>query len=283
MTDSNDIESTILLRNNIPYDEFFGLTPNEIHNLLYETFGDKSPVQFRNDIDNNTLDQIPLFRIAEEYLKIIHREKQIKLTPLGALQKKVVVEIYDKRILLDEDIERGIIKINREEDWTAIRSARLTTEIAGLVKKTNGKLSLTKSGTKLIQQENRLQLFKLFFQTFTGKFFWGFNDLYTEQPVGQLGWAFSALMLNKFGDQERTPNFYAEHFLKAFPKVITFFNDEHLSANRMFKSCYGHRTFDRFFIWFGLVTVDKQNTFWDLDKYKLKRTDLLKRVFNFDA
>lgn len=84
----DDIKSNILHWNNTPVDDFLGLTPTEVHHLLYEAFGDKSPIQFRDDIDDETLDQIPLFRIVEEYLKIIQREKQIKLTPLGALQKK---------------------------------------------------------------------------------------------------------------------------------------------------------------------------------------------------
>lgn len=84
----DDIEANFILRNNTPLDDFLGLSPTEIHHLLYDTFGDKSPIQLRDNIDDKTLDQIPLFRIAEEFLKIIHRDKQIKLTPLGALPKK---------------------------------------------------------------------------------------------------------------------------------------------------------------------------------------------------
>jgi hypothetical protein len=103
----NDIEANILLRNNTPVDVFLGLSPTEIHYLLYDTFGKKSPVQIRDDIDDKTLDQIPLFKIAEEYLKIIQRDKQIKLTPLGALPKKVMVELYDKNFYLTSILKVG--------------------------------------------------------------------------------------------------------------------------------------------------------------------------------
>ena len=82
MTIKKAIETTILLQNNIPIDDFLGLTANEMHHLLYEPFGEKSPVQFQKDIDDKTLYKIPLFRIAEAYLKIIEWDKQIKLTPL---------------------------------------------------------------------------------------------------------------------------------------------------------------------------------------------------------
>ena len=179
----DDTETNILLRNNSPVDDFSGLSPTEIYHLLYDTFGDKSPVQFRNDIEDKTLDQIPLFRIVEDYLKIIQRDKQIKLTPLGALPKKVMIELYDKKFLLDEHIESGITKLWREEDCIAIRNARLTAELAGLVKKVTGKLTLTKTATKLLETNNRLQIFKQFFQSFTDKFLWSFNDRYPEQPI----------------------------------------------------------------------------------------------------
>lgn len=277
-----DIEANIFLRNNTPLEDFLGLSPIEIHHLLYDAFGDNSPVQLRNDIDDNTLDRIPLYRIVEEYLKIIQRDRHIKLTPLGALPKKVMVELYDKRFLLDEHIESGLTKLWKEHDCIAIRSARLTAEFAGLVKKASGKLTLTKTATKLLQTNNRLQIFRKFFQAFTDKFLWSYNDGYPEQPIGQLGWALSVIMLDKFGDQPQTVDFYADKYLKAFPRFITFFRNSYSTPERQFFRCYGVRTFDRFFLWFGFVTVDKQNEYSDIDTDKFKRTDLVKSIFKID-
>jgi hypothetical protein len=278
----DDIEANFILRNNTPMDDFLGLSPTEVHYLLYDTFGDKSPVQFRDDIDEKTLDQIPLFRIVEDYLKIIQRDKHIKLTPLGALPKKVMVELYDKKFVLDEHIESGITKLWKETDCTAIKSARLTVEIAGLVKKVSGKLTLTKTASKLLETNNRLQLFRQFFQAFTSKFLWSFNDRYPEQPIGQLGWDFSVIMLDKFGNQPQTVDFYAAKYLKAFPIFISFFQPGYSTPERQFFRCYSVRTFDRFFLWFGFVTVDKQKIFLNLDTDKFKRTDLVKSIFKID-
>ena len=278
----DDIEANILLENNTPMDYFLGLSPTEIHYLLYDTFGNKSPVQFHDDIDDKTLDQIPLFRIAEEFLKIIDRDKQIKLTPLGALPKKVIAELYGKRFLLEELVENGISKLWREEDSISIRSARLTAELAGLVRKANGKLTLTKKATKLLETNNRLQVFKQFFQSFTDKFLWSFNDGYPEQPIGQLGWAFSAIMLDKFGDKAQKVDFYADKYLRAFPKFITFFQPDYSTPERQFFRCYGIRTFNRFFLWFGFVTVDQQKKYLDLDDDKFIKTDLMKIIFKID-
>lgn len=272
----------ILLLNNRPVENFLGLTPTEVNYLLYDTFSEKSLLQFSNDIDDSTLDQIPLFRIAEEYLMILQRDKLIKLTPLGALPRKVLVELYDKRILLDEQIESGLTKLWREQDCISIANARFTAELAGLVRKANGKLYLTKKGSKLLQPENRIQLFKLFFQTFTQKLMWGSNDGYYDKTVGQLGWAFSIFMLTKFGDQANLSEFYAERYLKAFPNFITFFKPSYSTPESQCAYCYGIRTFDRFLLWFGFVTVEKQRHYLDLETDKFTRTEVVNKVFQFD-
>ena len=280
MKHNDDIEE--ILYDNCPVDDFLGFTPTELNYLVYDTFGDKSPLQFRNDLDDNALDQIPLFRIAEEYLKILQRDTQIKLTPLGALPKKVMVELYDKKILLDEHIERGIVKLWREQDCISIRSARLTAELAGLVRKAHGKLNLTKKGAKLLQKENRINLFKLFFQAFTGKFDWPFNDLHPQKPIGQFGWAFSVYILYQFGGQPNPIDYYADIYLDAFPAFITLFEPSHSTPVRQFSHCYGIRTFDRFFLWFGFVTVERRNHYLDLEPELFTGTGLVKRIFSFD-
>jgi hypothetical protein len=134
MKHGDQINTNIFLRNNTPLDDFLGLTPAEVQYLIYEPLSDKSPVRYSEGIDNKTLDGIPVFRIIEEYLKIIKRDMHIKLTPLGALPKKIMVELYNKKILTDENIESGIVKLWKEQDCIAIMSARLATEFAGLVR-----------------------------------------------------------------------------------------------------------------------------------------------------
>lgn len=278
----HDLEATILLQNNSPIDDFLGLSPNQMHHLIYDAFSDNSPVQFRNDIDDTTLDRIPLFRIVEEYLKIIQRDKQIKLTPLGALPRKVLVELYDKQLLPDRFIESGITKLMREENCISIWSARLAAELAGFVRKTSGKLTLTKTATKLLDTNNRLQMFKLFFRAYTGKFNWGYHDNYPEVNHLQFAWAFSVILLNKYGDKPETVDFYATKFLKAFPHILPQFESDYASPEQQFSDCYCFRTFEKFFLWFGFMTVDKKRMLLNTDKDKFTGTGVVKNIFAID-
>lgn len=280
MTLDQSIEKNILKQNNAKNDDFVGLSPNQIHILLYDTFSEYSPLKIREDLTESTLDQIPLFKIAEEYLKIIQRDQFIKLTPLGALPKKILIELYDKKFLLDEFIESGIVKLNHEEKAIPIRSARIAIELAGLVRKTKGKLFLTKAALKLLETNNRLEIFRKFFESFTNKFLWSYNDRYQENYIGQIGWGFSVILLNKFGEEWAPVKKYSEAYLRAFPTLISFLNDDYLiSVEKMFLNCYTIRTFNRFFIWFGFVEIDKKNKLIDLENNTYKRTDLLKRIF----
>jgi len=277
-----DFEASNLLKDNIPLDDFFGMTRNDIHVLLYYTFSEKSPVQLRSDIDNSTLDRISFFRIVEEFLKIIEREKIIKLTPLGALPKKVMVELYSYKFIPDEFIESGLVKLMRQENCISIQTAWITTRIARVVKNTSGYLSLTKTGIKLLKPENRTQLFRAILSTFTEKFSWPFNDGYPEQPIGQLGWAFTILLLHKFGDQAKTVEFYSEKYLAMFPRFILLFDSDFSTPESEFANCYGIRSFERFLLWFGFVTVEKSGKYSDIEKDKYLASDLIEKLFNFD-
>lgn len=275
--DFSKLETDILLENNSPFDDFLGLSSNNMHNLLYYPYSDNSPVQLRSDLDNATLDRIPFFRIVEELLKVIRRDGFIKLTPLGALPKKIMVELYSYKYIPEEFIEKGISKLLRQQDSVSIETARFVAEVARLAKKLKGKFLLTKKGTTLLKPESRLQLFETVLQTFTQGFNWGYNDGYPAQPIGQLGWAFSVFMLDRFGDQLRRGEFYGDKYLRAFPHFITFFDDDYGTPADNCKSCYSLRVFDRFFDWFGFVTVEKRATIFDKSSYKA--TDLLQKVF----
>ena len=275
-----DLESIRLLVNNIPLDDFCGLTPNEVHSLLYDAFGGSSPLKIKGDISNQTLNSIPFFRLTEEFLKIIQRDRFIKLTPLGALPKKTLHELYNHRLIKEDVIEYGISKLTREIDSAALTSLHINTQLTGSIKKSNGKLALTKQGEKLLQPDKRHELFRLTLQTFTDKFNWSYNDGYSEHPIGQLGWGFSVYLLFQFGSQPQAAQFYADKYLKAFPMFLQYLPQDHISTpQRDFTSCYSIRTFDRFLEWFGFVDIEKQKSTLHSGKSIIKRTDALAQAF----
>jgi hypothetical protein len=281
--DQPDFEPVRLLINNAPLDDFLGLSPAEMHHLLYDAYGDKSPLGLRSDIENSTLDEIPLFRMTEEFLKIISREESIKLTPLGALPRKVLLELYSHKFITEDIIEAGFSKLSSEQNSVAITTVHLNMLLPGVVKKANGRLSLTKKGAQLLEPEQRFNLFTETLSTYTERFNWSSNDGYPQSPVGQLGWGFTVYLLEKFGQSEHAIEFYAEKYLKAFPKLLEFFPARpYGTPEGDFVNCYSVRTFERFLEWFGFVKVEHLHSIHGKQSDSIKRSDLLQKVFKFE-
>lgn len=278
----HDIDAVLILKNNTPVDDFCGLTPTEMHRLLYNPLGERSSLAFRRDIDDSTLERIPFFRLTEEFLRIIQREKRITLTGLGALPRKVLLELYARKFITEEFIEAGIATLRREQNSIVMFSLHFNTQLTHLIKKTRGRLTLTKEGTRLLKTENRRQLFSVVFATITLRFYWSSNDRCSVFPVGQYGWAYSIYLLTKFGDKERTLQFYADKYLQAFPKTVDHFPPNSYSTpQKDFMVCYSARVFARFLEWFGFAIVEKPKGFIRNFTEMVTRTDLLDKVVYF--
>ena len=280
-------QSTRILIRNTPDDDYSGLSPNQVHYLYYDTFDENSSLQFNTGIDDSVLDQIPFFRLTEALIHIIKREQRLKLTATGALPRKVLEELYSHKFIpeyyIDYFIEKGIFKQIREDKCISLRCSSDVVQNSGLVEKAAGKIFLTEKGIRLLEPNNRLELFKCIFETFTQNINWSENDRYSEDEVAQWGWAYSIYLLLKFGDQQRTIEFYAEKYLIAFPDFINSFPDTyHLTPKEMFLRCYGVRTLERFFEWFGFVNIKPRKKLLERHNDTFTSSELLNKIFEFD-
>jgi hypothetical protein len=274
-----DIENDIFEYNNSPLDKLSGLSPSQTHELIYNPLGENSYIQFSENINSEIIHEIPFFRLCEELLKIIKRDGFIKLTPLGALPKKTLVELYNLRFILDEHIESGLNKLYHESACIVLQTARIVCESTNLVKKIKGKLELTKNGEKALKIENRVELFKIIFLNFTGKFNWAYHDGYTKEPAAQYGYLFSIYLIKTFGATENYTKFYSTKYLQVFEKFITLFNETYATPENQFNSCYTVRTFERFTEWFGFTKSTGSNQFFNHESSKIVKTKLIDQVF----
>jgi hypothetical protein len=272
-------EESINLYNNTSQEKLSGLSPSQTFEIIHNPLGEKSPIKFRDGINNETLNKIPFFKITEEFLKIVQRDKFIKLTPLGALPKKIMVELYAYKFIPEDFIESGITKLWKEDDSISIKSAKIVCELAKLTKKVNGKILLTKNGEKFLKQESRLFLFKQIYLTFTESFNWSFNDGFVEEPVGQYGSLFSIYLLLKYGESEKKTLFYSEKYLSVFFNFLPLFVDDYATPEEQFNNCYSVRTFERFTNWFGLTYISEPKNNYDNKNNKIKSTELLTKLF----
>lgn len=278
------LEASIIEYNTKPIEDFEGLSPADMRYVLYEPYSDDSPLKINKAIDDKVLDQIPLFNQIEYLLHILFTAGEIKLTSTGSLPTKVVKDIYSKGFLHDFAIDEGITKLYAETSSNIIHLTHILVELAGFTRKKYGKLSLTKKWSDRIKSGDRNVLFYKTLETFTQKFYWGYFDGYQGPQTGQSGFAFSLLLLSKYGNTEREDIFYSEKYLRAFPDILMEYPHENVTIepNQQFHRCYSVRTFERFLEHFNLVESRLEGKFRFGSKKFLKKSTIFDSIISFD-
>lgn len=249
--------------NNAPRADFNGLSPEQMHYIIYDPFTDKCVVAL-NTLNKEQYEKIPLVR-QTLFLQNTLAEKELKLTKLGWLPLKIVAETYH----LGQPewiVEEYGAKRYYEYEVGSVWMARIILELLGWIKTRKGVLSLTLKGKKALSKIDeaaneilRFSLVGVGLHTF---------DAVEDDRIGNLGMAYSVWLLNKYGVEWHTGDFYEKEYQKAFN-----FPSEY--------SIYETRVFKRLFYWLGLVEqrLNKQVGPPFEDEYK--KSDLLHMIFSF--
>ena len=261
--------------------DFQGYSPFDMHEILYNPFGENSPIQILK-MDQSEYQKIPILNQLKYLLILIKKKGTLKLTAKGFLPTSIVADIYSQGYFKDPMIERNISKsyICKETDSKTINLTRILLKLSGLVKKRSNKLSLTNKAKTLITDDAKLLY--LVFNIFTTKFNWGYYDRYLEDNVGQMGFGFSLVLLSKYGKQKRFDEFYAKKYFKAFPQLVDNAEPPNYGTiEEELERYYSLRTFERFLIYFGLIKIEPPAKF--LGNSKITKTDLYDKFIQCKA
>lgn len=94
--------------NDTPLPDFCSLSPAQMYQLLYQSLGPASVVRLRADVPDEVLNQVPFLRLTEAFLRVLQRETPLRLTPLGALPRKYLRELYAHGFIREEGLETGL-------------------------------------------------------------------------------------------------------------------------------------------------------------------------------
>lgn len=269
----NQIELLIQEFNLKGIQNFEGYSPLEMGLIIDELFGATCPVQL-NPLSEADYLQIPLLNLYKYLAECIRSQGEMKLTARGYLPPQVVKDVYAQGFIPEYPIERGITKLTTENDSLTVQLVRILLEIGGLIKKRNNKLSLTKQGEALLQEDDHI-LFPHLFDSAFKKFNWAYFDAFEGTHIGQYGFGFSLILLNNYGRKQREATFYAEKYFTAFPILVENHTstEERTSTNTY---CYSTRTFIRFLAYFNMVSIQDQKMFWE--KPMIGTTDLFTKL-----
>ncbi|GAB4043183.1 hypothetical protein [Spirosoma jeollabukense] len=268
-------------RNQQPQPDFEGLSPQQMHVLLSEPLGSGSCLSLQQGLTDSLLDQIPFFVLMEVLYQQLLTHQAIKLTPKGNLPLALCRELYDRKLLVQDDIERGITKKISEDNVPFLQALKVCLSLSPYAKKQHNTLQLTKLGKQAMDQHRALR-FRQALQDYTLRFNWAYLDD-TQTQAGQFGWAFSLYLVDRYGSEWRNTDFYAAKVQQAFPHLQEPIPSGRLSSYWLeFERIYRWRFVEQFGSWFGLLSLKKepQRGYYP-DPLLMKKTALLNQLFQF--
>lgn len=269
-------------RNRKPVAAFDGLSSEQMHLLLNDPFGQLSIIRRHSAPADAVMDQAPFFCLIEGLYGILSNGP-LKLTSKGNLPLSVCNELYERKLLVQDDIEKGYTKKISEDNVVFIRALKACILISPDVKKRGNALSLTQSGLKSLQKERNVRFWQVF-DTYTTRFNWGYLDQ-ADSQAGHFGWAYSIYLLHRYGAQEREAGFYASKVMQAFPHLQEPVQSSRLPGFTLEpERIYRWRFFEQFASWFGLTKLDQDPKDALFDRQLLlRKSPVFGNFFQFDA
>lgn len=262
---------------------FEGLTPDQMHTLLYASLQSPGLIQFQSGLVEE--DGAPIMILLSELLEAIG-EKGLKPTATGNLPRNVCRDIaltawgeegYQQRTKFSG--------INSEKDFPDLHKVRVVAELAGMIRQYKGRFIIGRKTRQTIADHGCGALYPELFRTFVGEFNWAYDDRLPELFILQQSFAFTLFLFHRHGDQFRPIEFYSERLLDAFPAVVAEAADEGISIiepEQLVKLCYENRIIMGSLAFLGLLEVrpvDETET--RLATFDVRRTALMERFVTF--
>lgn len=267
-------------RNQRLLDEFHGLSPEQMHHLLYFPFASPELVRFPEVLDTTpAAPMLTLFNLLTEAIG----EQGLKPTAKGNLPQKFCREAaltyWGEETWRENTRFRGI---NREEDFIDLHVTRLVAELAGLIRKYKGRFILSRDCRSQLNGEGAPAIYPRLFKAYIEQFNWAYRDGYPETRFIQSAFLFTLYLLTLYGDTCRSHTFYEDSFLRAFPMVIHEMSpDTLLAPDEAVRNCYTWRTLVHFAGFVGLAEVEPVSEKLLCREYRVKGLPLLHDTVQF--
>jgi hypothetical protein len=264
----------------MPMEEYEGLSFKEIHYLIYDPFGQNSPMSLAEIIDTEILLRIPFFNLVKYFLDLVEHTQPIKINTNGYLPLRIIQPVYDQHFISEDLEDVRETKIIRHSQSLAVKNVRIITDLAGLTITDQRKFTITPKGETFKSIINGSKLFAEILKTYTTKFKWSFNDNFGSNNIGQFGFAYLLNLISKYGNSSRNLEFYLDKYYKAFNTVLCD-SENHEFHKDLFQRCIILRTFARFLNWFGLITMTtKINT--SHREYIIEKSEIFDSIVHFE-
>jgi hypothetical protein len=261
-------------------DEFHGLSPEQMHQILNFPFASPGLVRFPEVLHANP--GAPILTLFELLTDAIG-EQGLKPTAKGNLPRNFCREAallyWGEQRYQDKTRYGGI---NREEDFDDLHVTRLVAELAGLIRKYKGRFILSRDCRRLLTEDDMTAIYPRLFRAYVEQFNWAYRDGYPELRFMQSAFLFTLYLLRRHGDTWRPQVFYEDAFLRAFPMLLDEVPPSQVVApDETVRRAYTWRSLVHFAGFLGLATVEPVSDQLLCHEYRVKSLPLLGQVVQF--
>ncbi len=261
-------------------DEFHGLSPEQIHQILNFPFASPGLVRFPEVLVANPV--APILTLFER-LKDAIGEQGLKPTAKGNLPRNFCREaalVYWGEQRYQERTRYG--GINREEDFDDLHVTRLVAELAGLIRKYKGRFILSRDCRRLLAGDSMAAIYPRLFRAYVEQFNWAYRDGYPELRFMQSAFLFTLYLLTRYGDAWRPQVIYEDAFLGAFPRLLDEVPPSQvISPAETVRRAYTWRSLVHFAGFLGLAEVEPVSDELLCNEYRVKALPLLGQIVQF--
>ena len=263
-----------------PLTDFDGLSSEQMHRFLHFPFESEELVNYRASISKEPEAPIlTLFRLLVEAIG----ESGLKPTAKGNLPRNFCRETalsYWGEEVHREKTRHG--NINSEEDFFELHVTRLVAEMAGLVRKYSGKFILSRNCRQVLHEQGMAGIYPRLFHSYTQQFNWAYRDGYPELGLIQQSFLFTLYLLQRHGERWRPHMYYADRFLKAFPKILDEVEPStYRTPEETVRSCYTLRMLENYLDFLGLAELQETSKELFSYQFNVRKRPLLDAVVTF--
>jgi len=186
--------------NNRPRDEFQGLSPAQMQNLIYSPWeSPEAGMRCRYDLTFEEASTAESYRNARVFLERLRDEGGTKATTAGNLNRKFVRGMVDV-LEMPEGWHDRILPYHKalnEYDVRRLNSIRLVLGMAGYVRKYKGRFVISKKGESSLAPEKAGDFYYTLFCTYFNRFNLAYDDSHPEVPEIQSTIRYSLYVLGK--------------------------------------------------------------------------------------
>jgi hypothetical protein len=262
-----------------PLDDFSGLSPDQMHRLLYFPFDSPQLVNLPTRVGiPPTAPILTLFRLLAEAIG----EEGLKATTRGNLPRKFVQEAASAFGGEGGDQRYAPRGIRTEPDFFELHVTRLVAELSGLIRKSKGRFVLHRDGRAAVNDDTAASLYPRLFLSYVRDFNWAYWDAYPPLPFLQQSFLFTLYLLAIHGDQWRPATFYEDAFVRAFPKLLEEVAPvSYGTPESLIRNCYSWRVLERFAGFMGVAEIKRRSNRLLDRNVQVRSTPLLKETVRF--